>query len=117
MIDIDSLTVGQLKEIAALTGGASPRPKAATTPLPFKIGDGVLIRTVTHYALGKVGAIGRDFITLSEGGWLADTGRLGECLSKGTVNEFERAPSWIMIGRGAICDVFPWAHEIPKSTK
>ena len=87
------------------------------TGLPFRVGDKILVRTVTQYQLGKVSEIGADFITFSEGGWVADIGRFGSALSAGSLSEFERAPSWFMVGRGAIVDVYPWDHEIPRETK
>ena len=114
MIDIDDLTVKQLREIQAMCGAASKPPG---TPLPFGIGDAVLIRTVTMIALGRVKAIGGDFFTLEDGGWVASTGRFSTMLETGALDEFERAPSWFLVGRGAIVDVWPWAHAIPKATK
>lgn len=85
--------------------------------LPFKEGDAIVIRTVTMIQLGRVKAIGGDFLVLEDGGWVADTGRFSTMLANGTINEFERVPSWMLVGRGAIVDAFPWAHEIPKATK
>jgi hypothetical protein len=67
--------------------------------------------------VGRVKSIGADFIVLEDGGWIADTGRFGQMLSTGSYNEFERAPSWFLVGRGSIVDLFPWAHELPKTTK
>ena len=116
MINIDDLTVKQLREIQAMCG-VSAGPKPPATPLPFGVGDAVLIRTVTMIQVGRVKAIGRDFFVLEDGGWIADTGRFSTMLETGAVNEFERAPSWMLVGRGAIVDVWPWAHAIPKATK
>jgi len=91
------------------------KPLTDDTPLPFKVGDAVLIRTVTMIDLGRVVAIGRDFITLTDGGWVASTGRFNEALRTGKLDEFERCDlPWFLVGRGAICDVFPWPHMIPK---
>jgi hypothetical protein len=115
-IDIESLTIKQIREISKIAG--TPCATKARTPLPFKIGDVILIRTVTMIDLGRVVAIGSDFLTLTDGGWIADTGRFGEMLATGKLNEFERCNEpWFLVGRGAICDVFPWRHEIPKQTK
>lgn len=116
MIDIDDLTVKQIREIQQMCGASGGKRKAAT-PLPFKVGDAILIRTVTMIDLGRVVSIGRDFIVLEDGGWVADTARFSEMLATGKINEFERVPSWFMVGRGAICDAFPWTHALPKDTK
>ena len=113
-MNIDELTVKQLREIQGMCG---TRSKRAPEALPFAVGDAILIRTVTMIQVGKVRAIGRDFFTLEDGGWVADTGRFSEMLEKGTINEFERAPDWFLVGRGAIVDVYPWKHPLPKATK
>lgn len=115
-MNIDDLTIGQIREIQKMACGITPAPKD-DIPLPFGPGDAVLIRTVTMIQLGRVKAIGRDFLVLEDGGWVADTARFSEALAKGTLGEFERAPSWFLVGRGAIVDVYPWAHEIPKASK
>jgi hypothetical protein len=113
-INIEELTVKELREISKLTCCIE---KTKAVPLPFKVGDSILIRTVTMIDLGRVVSIGRDFIVLEDGGWVADTGRFSQMLATGVLNEFERAPSWFLVGRGAICDAFPWPHALPKDTK
>jgi hypothetical protein len=116
MINIEELTVAQIREIASMAGSCGT--KKPRTPLPFKVGDAIIIRTVTLIDLGRVVAIGSDFITLTDGGWVASTGRFHEMLKTGKLDEFERCDlPWFLVGRGAICDVFPWAHDIPKVSK
>ena len=86
--------------------------------LPFTVGDAIVIRTVTMIDVGRVKAIGPDFIVLEDGGWIADTGRFSAMLAAGSLNEFERADvPWFLVGRGAICDAFPWKHALPQATK
>jgi hypothetical protein len=113
-MNVDDLTIGQLKEL-----GIHPmqRKVAKAVPLPFGVGDAILIRTVTMIQLGRVKAIGPDFIVMEDGGWVADTARFSETLKTGKLNEFERACTpWFLVGRGAIVDVWPWAHKIPQET-
>lgn len=110
-MNLDELTIGQARELRAALGG---RRKAEM--LPFKPGEKLLIRTVTMIQLGVVVAIGRDFIIMRDGGWVADTGRFGEMLATGKLNEFERAPSWFGVGRGAVVDFWPWPHAIPEKS-
>lgn len=112
-MNIEDMTLKQIREVQRLV----PAGVKATVQLPFRCGDAILIRTVTMIQLGRVRSIGRDFIVLDDGGWVADTGRFSEMLSKGTLGEFERAPGWIMVGRGAIVDVYPWTHDLPQITK
>lgn len=92
-------------------------PEHAGYRLPFGVGDAIFVRTVTHYQVGRVTEIGPDSITLEDASWVADTERLSVTFATGALREVERCPSWIMIGRGAIVDVFPWAHALPKETK
>ena len=112
-MNIDELTLAQLKEIR---GALGTRAKKAES-LPFQIGESILIRTVTMIQVGRVKAIGSDFVLLEDAGWVAETGRFSTMLETGSLSEFERAPSWVMVGRGAIVDVYPWAHALPKTTK
>jgi hypothetical protein len=116
-MNIDDLTVKQLREIQAMMPVLKAASAEKAPPFPFGPGDAVLIRTVTMIDIGRVKAVGRDWISLEDGGWVADTGRFSEMLTSGKLNEFERAPSWFVVGRGAICDAFPWLHELPKVTK
>ncbi len=89
----------------------------AKTGYPFAKGDAVLIRTVTMYQVGRVVNIGPDSITLVEASWLADIGRLSAALESGALSEVEKIPSWCVVGRGAIVDIFPWPHPLPTATK
>lgn len=112
-INIDELTVGQLKEISKMGCAPTAYPKDHYAGLPFQAGDKVLIRTVTMIQIGRLGTATADFFILNEGGWCADTTRFSSCLETGQVNEFERSPSWVVVARGAIVDVYPWKGELP----
>ena len=123
MIDIDKLTVAEVKEISRLAGGCKPKEAEANkTPLPFKIGDAILIRTVTMIDVGRVKAIGAlrgaPFVVLEDGGWIADTGRFSATLATGSLSEFERCNlPWFLVWLGSGVDTFPWPHPLPKVTK
>ncbi len=112
-MNIDEITVGQAKELAKMFAQST----SGTEDFPFSIGSVVLIRTVTMIQIGTIVAVSPNFILLDNGGWVADTGRFGECLANGTVNEFERAPAKFAVSRGAIVDVFPWPHVVPAESK
>jgi hypothetical protein len=117
-LNIEDLTIKQIREIARLAGSSLRSKKKAGVDLPFKVGDAIIVRTVTLIDLGRVVAIGSDFITLTDGGWVAETGRFNEMLKTGTLSEFERSDlPWFVVGRGAICDIHPWPHAIPKDSK
>lgn len=89
----------------------------AQTGYPFAVGDAVLIRTVTMYQIGRVAKVGPDSITLVEASWVADIGRMSVALTTGSLSEVEKAPSWIVVGRGAVVDMYPWAHPLPESSR
>lgn len=112
-MNIDSLTIGELKQLVSLVGGGATTPK----PCPFKVGEKYLIRTVTVYVVGKVREIVGDFIVLDDASWIGDTGRFSEALAKGTLNEIERVPDGQIVSLGAIADAQPWCHTLPKETK
>ena len=96
----------------------SVKKVSTVVSLPFGVGDCVLIRTVTMIDLGRVKAIGPDFIVLEEAGWVADTGRFSTMVETGSLNEYEKVKtSWMLVGRGAICDVLPWLHPLPTVSK
>ena len=116
-IKLDDLTIKQARTLVAMFHGEQfPSARAERDSLPFGVGDEVLIRTVTMILLGRVRAIGLDNFVLEDGGWVADTARFGEMLATGKINEFERAPSWFLVGRGAVVDIYPWNNPIPKES-
>ena len=116
MVDLKEITYAL--ELAKVLGRSPTSPTgSADGNLPFREGDTILIRTVTMIQVGTVKAISGDYIVLDDGGWVADSGRFSECLSSGSISEFERAPSWFAVGKGSIVDVWPWPHKTPKATK
>lgn len=115
-MNIKELTIADVEKIVKLFSGVDLL-SSQSEELPFGVGDPILIRTVTMIQIGTVRNIGPNFITLEDAGWVADTGRFGECLKNGTVSEFERAPEWVLVGRGAIVDTYPWPHDVPKESK
>lgn len=127
-LDIDKMTVGELKEVArtiGITVGASGLAASAQNmakPVKFKshsmhAGESVLIRTVTFYYTGKIIAITASDIVLSEAAWIPDTGRYADALKTGKLNEVEPFPDSVIIPRGGIIDIAPWAHALPREQK
>lgn len=109
-ININELTLGQIKEIANLTG-------SGTQPTPFKVGKAYLIRTVTMAHTGRVSAIIGGFLVLDDAAWIADTGRFNEAISKGTLNEIEPIEGPLIVSLGSIVDASEWNHVLPKGVK
>lgn len=115
-MDINDMTYGQLKEI----GNIFSR-RIGETRIPFSVGDKLLIRTCTHYYLGRVEEITGDFLKLVEASWVQDTGRFYDVLKDGIVesrhSEIEPCPEYIFVNTTAIVDASPWRHELPKEQK
>lgn len=112
-INIDDLTVRELKEITKLAGARGNAGKSHS----LAVGMVVFIRTVTMYYTGKIEAITASDIKLVDAAWIADTGRFNEFLKSGKFNECEPFPSWVVVPRGCIVDVAPWTHPLPSSVK
>ncbi len=96
------------------------KKKLVSTLLPdhsLKVGDAVFIRTVTLYYTGRIKAVTASDVVLEDAAWIADCGRYNVALKTGALNEVEPIPSWVIVGRGAIVDVVPWAHELPREAK
>ncbi len=88
---------------------------------PLSIGGLVLIRTVTHYHVGRVIALrticGCGFVELEAASWIADTGRFSDALTSGVFNEVEPFKNSVLVGLGAIVDATAWDGPIPLCKK
>ncbi len=115
-INIDELTIGQLREIGALLGNKPD--KFGTCDHPFNIGGKYFIRTVTHHHTGKLVQVTATELVLEDAAWIADDGRLTDSLKTGNFNEVEMFPDGnkVIIGRGSLIDAVE-IDTIPKSQK
>ena len=84
---------------------------------PLRVGNAVFIRTVTHYATGRIVSLTRDEIVLTEAAWIACTKRWHTSLTTGELEEVEPFPGPVSIGRGAVVDVCDWTHPLPREPK
>jgi len=113
-MNIDDLTVGQAKELAALFGSkAAPKQDS-----PWVIDRNYLIRTVTMTLTGRLVFVGEHELALEDAAWIADTGRFFDALRDGTLSEVEPFPEGrVIVGRGAIVDAAEWSHPLPRDQK
>ena len=88
-----------------------------STTIEKLIGKNVFVRTVTLYYTGKLSAVGEHFITLDDASWVADTGRFTAALAGGKLNEVEPYPGECLINIGAVVDISPWHHDLPRTQK
>lgn len=112
-MDINSLTVGQLKEINRLISGG-----VADSHQPYEVGANYLIRTVTFAYTGKIVSVGNSEIVLVDAAWIADTGRFADAVAKGSFNEVEPFPDGenVIVGRGTVIDAVK-VKTLPRSQK
>ena len=106
-MDIDKLTVGEVREIAGLLGNRKETP--------FEVGKAYLIRTVTHHHVGRVKRIVGDCLVLEDASWVADDGRYQKALAEGTLSEVEPVPGDYIVGLGGLIDAAEWNHDLPRA--
>ena len=109
-MNIDSLTLGEIKQIQTLIG-------TTVDTHPYQIGKNYLIRTVTMIQTGKLVAVTNQELVLEDAAWIVDTGRFNECLKDGSFNEVEPFPGRIIVGRGSVIDATEFNHQLPRSVK
>ena len=109
-MDIDSLTVKEIKHIQSLLKG----PKVTS---PYQVGKNYFIRTVTHHYTGRLIRVTPKELVLEDAAWIADDGRFMDCIKDGKVDEVEPYQDEVVIGRGAILDATIWRHKLPRDQK
>lgn len=112
-MNINELTIGEVKEIIAMFGNQS-NPSSEN---PYPIGKNIFVRTVTHHHAGKLVQVTGQELVIENASWIADDGRLTDALVTGNFNEVEMFPRGrVVIGRGSIIDVCE-ISLIPTSKK
>ncbi len=112
MANIDTMTLGELKQIAALFSATG-----ATDASAWAIGKNYLIRTVTMIDTGRLVAVTEHELVLEDAAWIADTGRFAQAVEKAEFGEVEPFPSGrVIVGRGAVIDAVEIA-VLPRSQK
>lgn len=105
MINVDDLTVREVKELKALLGGESTKT-VEVNPFSEFMGVNVFIRSVTHHYTGKVSKIvGSTACILESACWIADDGRFHDALKKSEFSEVEPYINPVMINFGAVLDI------------
>ena len=107
-MNLDDLTLGQLKQLQAIGGGASERH-------PYKIGQNYLIRTVTMIYTGRLLEVYPQELVVEDAAWIAETDRWADTCREGKVKEVEPYVKGdrVIIGRGSILDVSEWKTDLP----
>src|SRR3990167_3501968 len=99
-MNIEDLTLKQIREIASLVPGTTARDDSA-----WRIGANYLIRTVTMIDTGRLVAVTEHELVLEDAAWIADTGRFAQAVEKAEFGEVEPFPAGrVIVGRGAVVD-------------
>jgi hypothetical protein len=121
-INLDSLTLGQIRELAHLLGlqpstsPAAPASAPASAPHAYPVGECVFVRLVTYHYTGRLVEVTAGELVLEDAAWVADSGRFGVALESGNLVEWEPYPAGrVVLGRGAVVDVSLWRHPLPRS--
>jgi len=90
-------------------------------PVPFEIGKGYFIRTVTYHLTGKVTDIVGDFLVLDKASWIADSGRFNDAMVKGidknSASEIEPYEHKVFVNVTAIVDSCEYPHSLDFAQK
>lgn len=109
-MEIDKLTLEEIKQIRSLLGNSSIHP--------YKIGASYLIRTVTMIQTGRLVEVTNQELVLEDAAWVADTGRFSTSLVNGKFKEVEPFPEGrVIVGRGAVIDATEIKFDLPRYTK
>jgi hypothetical protein len=113
-MDIDKLTIGEAKALAAMFAAPSQGFEVAAWP----IGKPFMIRTVTHIITGRLLAVTANEFVLTDAAWIADTGRYAHAVASGSFNEVEPYPdgATVFVGRGALIDAVE-INTLPREQK
>lgn len=111
MLDINKLTIGEIKQIQSLLNDNSNNDSH------WKLKKHYFIRTVTMYIVGKLELITDKELVLSDASWVADTGRFHNALKTGELNEVEPFINDVIVGRGSIVDATIWDGLLPNIQK
>lgn len=79
----------------------------------------VFIRTVTYHYTGEVVGETENFFVLKNAAWIADSGRWGEALKTGNLDEVEAYPDEqeTLIAKQSVVEILEWKHPLPRETK
>ena len=80
------------------------------------IGKKLFIRTVTYHIVGRVTGKMDMFLKMEDASWVADSGRFMNAIKEGKLNEVEPVGE-AFVSLSAVCDMFPWNHDLPKNQK
>ena len=82
----------------------------------FEIGKAYFFRGITYHWVGRIVAIDGSFLRLENASWVADSGRFGEAIAQGTLQEMEYTGD-AYVNLSAMNDIVPWNHALPTQSQ
>lgn len=116
-MNIDELTLGQIKDLQKFFPAASQSAVAPTQHYP--VGKNVIVRTVTMIYTGVLSDVTPTDLILTSCSWIPETERYMKFVETGAVKECEPYPAElsVFINRGALLDMCELRSELPRSQK
>ena len=114
-MNIDDLTVGQIKELTSF--GFTDRVKSH--PSKYPVGKNVIVRTVTMIYTGRLEEVTDTDLVLMDCSWIPETERYMQFVANGAVRECEPYPDGlpVYINRGALLDMCELRKDLPRLQK
>jgi hypothetical protein len=109
--------VGVVVVVAVAVGVVGVLTSSQRRIAMMEAGQSVIVRTVTYHYTGRITEVTDKWITLDDAAWIADSGRWADALRDGTLSEVEPYPGQVMISTGAVVDISPWLHPLPRTQK
>lgn len=101
-MNINDLTFGELKQIAAIFCGDSKMQPVSNSI--FFAGQKLFIRTVTYHYTGEVIDVQDGFLRMKNAAWIADSGRFHDALKSSNFSEVEPYPEILNLNIDSIVD-------------
>ena len=115
-MNIEDLTLKQIREITSLVSGGNPQPKCVSN---YPVGKNVIVRTVTMIYTGRLDHVTDTDLVLVDCSWIPQTERYMQFVAEGKVKECEPYPDGlpVYINRGALLDMCELKEDLPRSQK
>lgn len=115
-MNIEDLTLKQIREIQALTQGVVPVSQCKSE---YPVGKNVIVRTVTMIYTGRLEKVTDSDLVLVDCSWIPETDRFMKFVAEGSVKECEPYPDGlpVYVNRGALLDMCELRNDLPRSQK
>ena len=118
-MNINDLTLGQIKEIQSLKLGEASESTLSKYKYQYPIDRNVIVRTVTMIYTGKLVEVTPTNLVLVDCSWIPETERFMQFVAEGKVRECEPYPDGlpVFINRGSLIDMCELVKPLPRSQK